>query len=252
MSNKYSQGLRDEIEKCLEHDELLADLEFPFAAAGTLDDYLKIRDKFPDQDFPAYSLVWDPLEWIQNLDAVLEIGVTERDFIRAFEGEASSMDAICLHILRREHEFEQTPDKSHPVGRKLKESDATINFLVAGLHEACMHYGVRPPGSLMYLTSYRLCGQNSTAKKRSAFRRFAHQVYSTFIPILPGVEAPIDPADLSFGKIAKELGVPTSTISRAWPRLLRAWQLSELISSEAGEHFEPPIDNKDWRRGFHL
>ena len=213
MSNKYSQGLRDEIEKCLEHDELLADLEFPFAAAGTLGDYLKIRDKFPDQDFPAYSLVWDPLEWIQNLDAVVEIGVTERDFVRAFEGEASSMDAICLHIL---------------------------------------HYGVRPPGSLMYLTSYRLCGQNSTAKKRSAFRRFAHQVYSTFIPILPGVEAPIDPADLSFGKIAKELGVSTSTISRAWPRLLRAWQLSELISSEAGEHFEPPIDNKDWRRGFHL
>lgn len=252
MKDIFTDGLREEIEECLQQDVIVADLEYPFAAAGTLDDYLRIREKFPDVDFPAYSLVWDPVEWIVNMDAVTDIGISARNFVRAFKGEVSSMDAICLQLLRRQKEFDASDDKVHAVRRRLKESDATINFLVAGMHEVCMHHGVRAPGSLMYLTTLRLCGQNSAAKKRSNFRRFAFAVYETFVSPFPGMTAPLDGQKPSFRKIAKILGVPTSSVSRAWSRIVRTIQLSEMSNEEMDAHLDPPIEAPGWDKGFHL
>jgi hypothetical protein len=252
LTKQHSKHLRDELDEALASvDPEIGDIECPFALAGTLEDYLAIRDKYPDVDFPAYSVNYDPEEWIQNLDAVVAIGVSERDYVRAFLGDVSCMDTICLHLLRRIHEFSQQADKTQPIRRQLKESDAAINFLAAGLNEACVHFGVRPPGSLMYLISYRLCGQNSIAKQRAEFRRFAFDV-QLVLAGWPGRNLPpISSEEFSYRKVAEAMGVPTSTITRAWPRLLRAWQLMEL-AGHLSEYLDPPIEGTDWARGLHL
>ena len=229
--------LREDLDEYMKSDEHISDMVYPFAAVGTLSDYLKIREKKSHADFPAYAVVYDPYEWIMLLDDVSYIGVDEREFFRAMQGDAEAADSVSVVLLKRVKEYDETKDQSAPIRRHITKSRALINYVIAAINESCFQHGVLPPPSLTYLISLQLCGSRSRGREKASMYQLARDVHESFFDIQGNArkDAP------SMRQVAKNAGVAPSTISRRWYEICRAMDLWALAASPPEEWNEPEI-----------
>lgn len=235
---KHYEFLREKLDSYLDTEDPPIDLVYPLATVGTISDYLRLREKPGYEDFPAYALIYDPFEWIMLLDDATALGVTERDFHRALSGDGTSIDAVCIHLLKLIKDFESVPDKSHPIRRGKAKSDAMINFLTGAMNEACAQRGLIPPASLIFLTSKRLCGSNPAAKAKASLYQMISDAGEYFAGIEPDVDEEGGP---TVRGLAKAIGVAPSTVTRQLPALARAKELWDLAENPPEEWVEPDI-----------
>jgi len=229
--------LRRELEADMELDEPVGDMVYPFAAVGTLTDYLKIRKKWSCADFPAYALIYDPFEWIMYMDTATSMGIFDRDFFRAMRGDAVAIDRVSVVLLEKMQEYETAEDKTHAIGRGRAESNANINYLAAAMNEACFQNGTLPPPSLVYLISLRLCGQNCRGRQKGSMYQLAHSVHTALNEFMN--QGAID--NPTMRGLAKAAGVAPSTISRRWDEIIRAMNLWAIAEVPPEEWLEPKI-----------
>lgn len=211
-----TQAMREALETLLAEDAASSDLIWLFAAVGTINDYFLIREKFDWRDFPAHLAMYDSWECTLIREQLEELGIPLTQFEAACGGDCAAIDDLCSFILRSMRD--RDPTETAKIRRGLEPSDARFNFVVAAMNEGCAESQTLPPPSLVYLNSLRLMGMAPRVRENLDFHRFATDV-GCAIEHLVRTSTPI-----SATRVAKLVGVPTSTITRNWEKFFRVWE----------------------------
>ena len=231
--NKHDEFLRAKLDKFIESDVLLEDAEWPFMAVGTIEDYLKIREKFPDSEwFRAGQCATDCAELVPKLQ---ELG---QSFPSTFINRLNAKDATVHDDMSRwllsyiaYLETEGKPPAGIRNGHLYSDSD--VNFLVTLILERAVYAG-EIPNSLIYLIGIRLVGLGANFRSDFQFRRFAMDVFSAVKDLMASSET------VSARAVAKKMGIAVTSITRNRERLRRYW---EMESDQSGQYwlFSPPF-----------
>jgi len=126
----------------------------------SIQNYLTIRHEFPEVEIQVGQ--FSGLETLFKLEKVFEgQGIDSNLVAAALDADEPGVDALCLRLLELLAARESIPKSGpgHIEKRRRAIGDATVNYLITMILEACDWHGdsFRIPGSLVVLIKYQLC-----------------------------------------------------------------------------------------------
>jgi hypothetical protein len=214
-----------------EGESSLQELCYALERSFSLDDYLQLRRRFPDEDTALWMFLATDgksedygFDYAFQLQAEMEKwGIPIKSYLGVLDGDFELIDKHCLCILEALAKREKL--NSHAVGAGLAIGDALVNFLCVAVLEAIAYYSLPVPDSYQILLKYRLkLFDNEIRDERLMKHR--RVIIAKLIAETPGA---------SIRSIARMTGLNPSTISRwmadedfmRWVRMWRAPPLSK-------------------------
>jgi hypothetical protein len=221
-----------------ESERSLQELYYALERSFSIDDYLQLRRRFPDEDTALWMFLATDgscedygFDYAFQLQAEMEKwGIPIKTYLGVLDGDFELIDKHCLCILEALAKREKL--NSHAVGAGLAVGDALVNFLCAGVLEAIAYYSLPMPDSYQILLKYRLkLFDNEIRDERLMKHR--RVIIAKLIAETPGA---------SIRSIARMTGLNASTISRwmadeDFNRWVRIWR-DPPVSREFVEAFK--------------
>lgn len=196
-------------------EELKRDLEEDFK----IDDYLELRERFPDAD-PHFAIFGHGYDHLLGLD-LEKFGISSYDYhlicpqidcdldndagCLSKEELVQVVDSICRQTLKAISDRQKIVSKSaHAIANGEAISDALIDAIIASLLEWIALYKIKIPPSFQVLVKVRLRIFNSNYVQERT-----NQQIKGLVAFL-SLENP----DISIRALARRVGVEPSTISR--------------------------------------
>jgi predicted DNA-binding transcriptional regulator AlpA len=190
-------------------DDMLKALENSF----TIDDYLELRNRFPDEDTAIWMVMGSNesspsfgMDFTYQLEQEFkQFDLPVELFLGVLDGDKGYLDLLCLRLLealsRREKLTKQNP---HAVATNLAIGDALVDFLIGAVLESVSYYSIKVPDSFQVLLKYRLRLFENAIKEERVLK------HRRVMVALMMAENP----SLSARGLAKQTGLSPSTISR--------------------------------------
>ena len=152
-------------------DELTASLELAFS----IDAYLELRRRFPEEDTALWMVMGSNGECSFGMDFAFQLqpefrkfGIPVETFLGTLDGDPDEIDRLCLLTLEALSKREKLERHSpHAVATGLAIGDAFVNFLCGAILECLSYYQMSPPHSYQILIKCRLrLFENSIKEQR--------------------------------------------------------------------------------------
>lgn len=179
----------------------------------SIDDYLKHRDQFPDQDtYLPLFVANEGYVSMTGLDIAFKfekqfknVGISPEDFVGMLDGDEACIDRLslsCLRAISRREKLEL--DRPHIVANGQAISNSLLDMLICAMAEAITSFYLTPPSSWTVLLKVRLNAfSHSVLEKVHTSNRRSEAI---------GLFA-ANP-EIKDAQVAKIVGVNKSTVSR--------------------------------------
>ena len=143
----------------------LAELDAALQHLFSIDDYLELRARFPEEDTPLWMVMGSNasspsfgLDFAFQLQHQLEnFGIHIKKFLGALDGDPDKTDLLCLAVLEALSRREKLVLKNaHAVASGLAIGDALVDFLCGAVLECVSYHDLPLPHSFQILLKYRL------------------------------------------------------------------------------------------------
>jgi hypothetical protein len=194
-----------------EKTELFIDAVVAYRKNASIENYLFIRQKFPEVEIQVAQ--FGGIEALFALQADFKDQGINPDLIAgALDGVEASVDALCLRLLELLLEREKLPKKGPgSIDRRRKAiSDASVSYLITTILEAYdwNEDVYRVPASLVVLIRHQLCGGQPDLETEYRLRERKKNVAIAVAQELKPDER------LSINKLKAVAGIPRTTAAR--------------------------------------
>jgi hypothetical protein len=194
-----------------EKAELLIDAVVAYRKNASIENYLSIRQNFPEVEIQVAR--FGGIEALFALQADFKDQGINPDLIAgALDGVETGVDALCLRLLELLLEREKLPKKGpNSIDRRRKAiSDASVGYLITTILEAYdwNEDVYRVPASLVVLIRHQLCGGQPDLETEYRLRERKKNVAMVVAQQLQPDER------LSINKLKTLAGIPRTTAAR--------------------------------------
>ena len=149
-------------------------LEAALTNSFSIDDYLELRRRFPENDSPIWMMMGSDdsspsfgLDFAFQLkDEFDKFQIPVELYLGTLDGDLDNVDHLCLNILENLSRREKLRHKNaHTVASGLAIGDALVDFLCGTVLECISYYSLPVPHSFQILLKYRLGLFENTIKE---------------------------------------------------------------------------------------
>ena len=188
-------------------------LEAALTNSFSIDDYLELRRRFPENDSPLWMVMSSDhsspsfgLDFAFQLeDELTKFHIPVEMFLGTLDGDSGHIDLLCLTTLEALSRREKLGlENAHAVASGLAIGDALVDFLCGTVLECISYYSLPVPHSFQILLKYRLGLFENTIKEDRVLK---HRRVMVALIIAENTGA-------SARQIAKRVRMSPSTITR--------------------------------------
>lgn len=177
----------------------------------TLSNYLRVREDFPEAEIQVGMFAGiDPLFALE--DEFRQQGIDPELVEACWQSDEPSIDALCLHLIKKLVERDQISNKEsgHLQKRRSAISDPLVNYLIVTILESIdwCECEVRVPASFVVLVRNQLTGMAPDLDTMYRAKERKKNLAIVAAQVLEPHEKP------SIGKLATTFGIPRSRAER--------------------------------------